>query len=68
MEVVPDLVGMTIRDIYESMHMNFQLVKSGSGSVVVSQSPKAGTRVERGSPIRIYLADPPSNATFHQLR
>ena len=68
MEVVPDLVGMTISDIYEGMHMNFHLVKSGSGNVVVSQAPKAGTRVERGSTIRIYLADPPSNATFHQLR
>ncbi|GMX66876.1 stage V sporulation protein D [Paenibacillus elgii] len=54
---VPNLVGMSITEIYESMNMNFQLAKSGTGGTVISQVPKAGTRVEQGSTIRIYLSD-----------
>ncbi|HEX7056041.1 MAG TPA: stage V sporulation protein D [Bacilli bacterium] len=52
---VPDLVGRTIDDIYEDMNSDFLLAKSGSGDLVVSQAPKAGTRVEKGSTIRIFL-------------
>lgn len=54
---VPDLVGMTISDIYESMNSHFQLVTSGSGYTVVNQAPRAGTRLEQNSTIRIYLSD-----------
>ncbi|MGF7046150.1 stage V sporulation protein D (sporulation-specific penicillin-binding protein) [Paenibacillus sp. DS2015] len=54
-ETVPDLVGATIQDLYEDLNMNFMLTKSGSGKTVVSQAPKAGSRVERGSTIRIYM-------------
>lgn len=54
---VPDLIGMTISDIYESMNSHFQLVTSGSGHVVVNQAPRAGTRLEQNSTIRIYLSD-----------
>jgi stage V sporulation protein D (sporulation-specific penicillin-binding protein) len=56
---VPDLVGMTVQEIYEDMRSDFLLAKSGHGSVVASQVPKPGTRVERGSTIRIFLTDPP---------
>lgn len=52
---VPDLVGHSVQDIYEDLNMNFMLAKSGVGKVVVSQAPKAGARVERGSTIRIYM-------------
>ncbi|WP_223066364.1 stage V sporulation protein D [Paenibacillus caui] len=52
---VPDLVGHSVEDIYEDMNMNFSLAKSGSGKYVISQAPKAGSRVERGSTIRIYM-------------
>jgi len=55
---VPNLVGMTVSDIFESMNSNFMLVKSGEGNVVVSQAPAAGTRVDRGSTIRVYLSSP----------
>ncbi|MEB3100635.1 stage V sporulation protein D [Ferviditalea candida] len=58
---VPDLTGMTVSDIYEDMNSNFQLAKSGSGNIVVSQMPKPGVKVERGSTIRIFLADKPSD-------
>ncbi|AKG37781.1 stage V sporulation protein D [Paenibacillus durus] len=54
-DVVPDLVGATVQDIYEDMNMNFNLVRSGTGDMVINQAPKAGTRVERGSTIRIYM-------------
>ncbi|MFF2482881.1 stage V sporulation protein D [Paenibacillus sp. NPDC058071] len=52
---VPNLVGKTVSDIYEDMNMNFNLSSAGSGGTVVRQAPAAGTRVERGSTIRIYL-------------
>nr|WP_235857608.1 stage V sporulation protein D [Paenibacillus albiflavus] len=55
---VPNLVGMTVSDIFESMNSNFMLVKSGEGNTVVSQAPAAGTRVDRGSTIRVYLSSP----------
>ncbi|MDQ0112864.1 stage V sporulation protein D [Paenibacillus harenae] len=54
---VPNLVGKTVSDIYEDMNMNFNLTSAGSGKTVIRQAPAAGTRVERGSTIRIYLAD-----------
>lgn len=59
---VPNLVGMTIADIYESMNSNFMLVKSGEGNTVISQAPAAGTRVDRGSTIRVYLSSPPEGS------
>ncbi|KIL41745.1 stage V sporulation protein D [Gordoniibacillus kamchatkensis] len=54
---VPNLIGATIEDILEDMNDNFLLAKSGTGNTVVNQVPKPGTRVEKGSTIRVYLAD-----------
>jgi stage V sporulation protein D (sporulation-specific penicillin-binding protein) len=61
---VPDLVGASIEDIYEDLNSNFLLAKSGNGKYVISQAPKAGSRVDRGSTIRIFLSDtaPPEKA------
>ncbi|WP_040948425.1 stage V sporulation protein D [Gorillibacterium massiliense] len=53
---VPNLVGMTVEDIYDDLNADFNLAKSGTGNVVVNQVPKAGTKVDQGSTIRIYLA------------
>ncbi|WP_090574388.1 stage V sporulation protein D [Paenibacillus sp. OV219] len=53
---VPNLVGKTVSDIYEDLNMNFNLSSAGSGDTVIRQSPAPGTRVDRGSTIRIYLA------------
>lgn len=58
-ETVPDLVGASVQNLYEDMNMNFTLVKSGSGNTVISQAPKPGARLERGSTIRIYMGDAP---------
>lgn len=52
---VPSLVGQSAQEIYEDMNMNFNLAKSGVGTVVINQAPKAGARVEKGSTIRIYM-------------
>lgn len=52
---VPDLIGHTTQEIYENLNMNFNLARSGAGNVVINQAPKAGSRVEKGSTIRIYM-------------
>lgn len=54
---VPNLVGATAQDLYEDLNMNFMLAKSGTGEVVINQAPKPGSRVERGSTIRIYMGN-----------
>lgn len=55
---VPDLVGLTQKDILYSPHtMKLQLSRSGSGDVIVYQSPKPGSRVPEGSTVRLYFAE-----------
>ncbi|NRF91775.1 stage V sporulation protein D [Paenibacillus frigoriresistens] len=54
---VPDLVGASVDDILEDLNMNFRLAKSGNGKYVISQAPKAGSRVDQGSTIRIFLSN-----------
>jgi stage V sporulation protein D (sporulation-specific penicillin-binding protein) len=54
---VPNLIGATVEDILEDMSDDFLLAKSGSGNTIVNQVPKPGTRVEKGSTIRVYLSD-----------
>ncbi|MFC0214152.1 stage V sporulation protein D [Paenibacillus chartarius] len=54
---VPNLIGATVQDILEDMNDDFLLAKSGNGSTVINQVPKPGTRVEKGSTIRVYLSD-----------
>ncbi|MBB6729653.1 stage V sporulation protein D [Cohnella zeiphila] len=60
MVTVPNVVGKTVSDLYEDMNMNFQLSASGNGDTVLRQAPAAGSRVEKGSVIRIYLGDAPN--------
>lgn len=57
MEVVPDLIGRTTTEIYQSFYMNFQLAKYGAGNTVVMQNPKPGTKLPVGSTIQVYLSD-----------
>ncbi|PWV95460.1 stage V sporulation protein D (sporulation-specific penicillin-binding protein) [Paenibacillus cellulosilyticus] len=52
---VPNIVGKTVSDLYEDLNMNFNLSAAGTGQTVIRQAPSAGTRVEKGSTIRIYL-------------
>jgi stage V sporulation protein D (sporulation-specific penicillin-binding protein) len=52
---VPNIVGKTVSDLYEDLNMNFNLSAAGTGKTVIRQAPSAGSRVEKGSTIRIYL-------------
>ncbi|WP_138751922.1 stage V sporulation protein D [Paenibacillus sinopodophylli] len=54
---VPNLIGKTVSDLYEDLNMDFTLTTAGSGKMVIRQAPAAGTRVDRGSTIRIYLGE-----------
>jgi stage V sporulation protein D (sporulation-specific penicillin-binding protein) len=54
---VPNLIGLSKSDIYRDVSSTFEITISGQGNYVVSQVPKAGTRVERGSTIRIFLSE-----------
>lgn len=51
---VPDLKGMTVKEIQQQM-FNLQLKASGEGTTVVQQSPEPGVKVEEGSSVRVYL-------------
>ena len=58
---VPNLIGRTLTDIYQDYSQNFVLARSGAGTVVVDQAPKAGVRVPKGSTIRLYLSNEPAS-------
>ncbi|MFD1348806.1 stage V sporulation protein D [Oceanobacillus caeni] len=57
---VPDLIGRTKGDLMEMM-TNLSIETSGSGDVIIDQAPKAGTKLEPGSTVRIYLSDEEKN-------
>jgi stage V sporulation protein D (sporulation-specific penicillin-binding protein) len=52
--VLPNFVGMTKQELQEQL-INLQIDASGDGDVVVSQSPEPGTKVKKGSKIRLYF-------------
>ncbi|UFJ41919.1 stage V sporulation protein D [Brevibacillus humidisoli] len=53
---VPDLTGMTMREITASYY-TMPLEVAGYGTHVIKQSPEPGSKVEEGSKIRVYLGD-----------
>jgi len=53
---VPDLVGLTRNELAEHM-VPLSVESSGSGNYIVDQEPSAGTKVEEGSKVRIYLSE-----------
>ena len=55
-EEVPDLVGMTLKELGEQ-YSTFKIEKSGYGNLIVQQSPQAGVKLKEGSTIRIYLEE-----------
>jgi stage V sporulation protein D (sporulation-specific penicillin-binding protein) len=52
----PNLIGEGVSDIRNSLH-DTPLEVRGEGEVVISQAPKPGERVKKGTPIRVYLGD-----------
>ncbi|MCQ6273997.1 stage V sporulation protein D [Bacillus sp. V3B] len=51
---VPDLVGITKKEIRELM-LNLKIDESGDGDTVVKQTPQAGVKLKEGSTIRLYF-------------
>lgn len=51
---VPDLVGITKREISE-LFVNLKIDASGTGDIVVKQTPQAGVKLKEGSTIRLYF-------------
>ncbi|WP_128895115.1 stage V sporulation protein D [Longirhabdus pacifica] len=54
---VPDLMGRSKQEIYEMLSSNFTLSTYGVGSTIINQAPKPGTKVQRGSSIKVYLSN-----------
>lgn len=54
---VPNLIGQSIQELRLNLYINFNLEIDGKGKKVIQQIPKSGTRVEKGSTIRVYLDD-----------
>lgn len=55
-EEVPNMIGLKKEDLLKDLS-NFSVDVHGHGDYVTDQSPNAGTKVENGSTIRIYLSD-----------
>ncbi len=53
---VPNVVGKSIKEAKQELK-SFQVEYTGSGDKVLSQSPKAGSRISENSTIRILLSD-----------
>ena len=51
---VPNVVGMNVEKATKKLKL-FEVKYSGDGKKVVSQSPKAGTKLEEGSVVRLML-------------
>jgi len=53
---VPDLIGLEQAELTEYM-VNLSIETNGSGSYVIDQEPKPGTKLEQGATIRIYMGE-----------
>lgn len=51
---VPLVVGKSKKEAISSLK-NFSVEYSGSGDMIISQSPEAGSRIAEGSSVRLYL-------------
>ena len=51
---VPNVVGLNLEEAKKKL-FNFQIVEEGKGKKIVSQSPKAGEKIEDQSKVRILL-------------
>jgi len=53
---VPNLIGLSPQDLAEYM-LNLSIDVSGTGQKIIDQEPKAGSKVEQGAKVRIFLND-----------
>ena len=59
---VPPIAGMTVQEAQKEMYgsgLQLKVQTAGSGSYIVDQQPQAGTKVQPGTTIRLYLSDKP---------
>lgn len=54
---VPNLIGLSKDDLTKSPISGLKIDLNGEGSIVVAQAPNPGTKLERGSTIRLYMGD-----------
>lgn len=55
---VPNVVGMAAAEARATLQAaGFNVVESGGGTKVISQSPVSGNKVSKGSSVTIYLGD-----------
>src|SRR5699024_3834413 len=52
---VPNIIGLSRDEIMHDLS-NFNIEAHGEGDVIIDQSPEAGTKVEEGTKIRVYLS------------
>ncbi|SDC66998.1 stage V sporulation protein D (sporulation-specific penicillin-binding protein) [Terribacillus halophilus] len=57
-EETPDFVGMKKRELTE-YYTTLNIELSGEGEYIIDQEPKAGTKIEAGSTVRLYLSENP---------
>lgn len=53
---VPNVVGKTVSDAKKELKL-FQVEYTGSGNIILSQSPEAGSRIAENSTIRLLLSN-----------
>ncbi|KYG35179.1 stage V sporulation protein D [Alkalihalobacillus trypoxylicola] len=53
---VPDMIGLTRREIHDSFY-ELHVQATGEGQIVVAQSPEPGEKIKTGSTIRLYMGD-----------
>ncbi|MBN8207378.1 stage V sporulation protein D [Bacillus sp. NTK071] len=53
---MPDLIGMSTKEISQAMY-NLKIDSSGEGNTVVAQAPDPGVKLPAGSEIRLYMGD-----------
>lgn len=69
--VVPELYWHTQRDAEAMLvqtHLQFKVMEEGQGSIVVSQEPPPGSRVQSGSTVTITLGQPQLLLSADQLQ
>ncbi len=59
---VPEMIGLEKKELTEFM-TNLSIETNGTGNHIIDQAPKAGTKVEEGAKVRIYLSDEKDRAS-----
>jgi stage V sporulation protein D (sporulation-specific penicillin-binding protein) len=64
---VPQIAGVTVQQAREEMFgsgLNLKVETTGQGKYIVDQQPAAGTKVQPGTTVRLYLSDQPAQQSL----